>query len=187
MISKPAIPVLVLLPEDAHTDYKALFSIATAYAHSGLLVSEHAKKTDRLEFTFPAIVCSSFSIELFLKFFLMLERADSNKPSVKKNFGHGLLDLWKQITPQYQQLIVGMFRSPTKAPQWNVHKRQIEIFVEALENIGETPFVKWRYVYELSDITLMSHHSIAEVLDALGWAAEYVMKERRERDLRNSE
>ena len=40
MISKPAIPVLVLLPEDAHTDYKTLFSIATAYAHSGLLVSD---------------------------------------------------------------------------------------------------------------------------------------------------
>ncbi len=54
MISKPAIPVLALLLEDAHTDYKTLFSIATAYAHSGLLVSEHAKKNDRLEFTFPA-------------------------------------------------------------------------------------------------------------------------------------
>jgi hypothetical protein len=96
VISKSAIPVLVLLPEHAHTDYKTLFSIATAYAYSGLLVSEHAKKTDRLEFTFPAIVCSSFSIELFLKFFLMLEIADSNKPSCKKNFGHGLLDLWSQ-------------------------------------------------------------------------------------------
>jgi len=40
------------------------------------------------------------------------------------------------------------------------------------------PFVKWRYVYELPEITLMSHGAIAEVLDALGHAAEYIMKQR---------
>lgn len=180
MTSHPAIPSLVLIPDASQADYAALFAIATAYAHSGLLISDHGKETDRPELSFPAVVCSSFAIELFLKFFLMLERAESEEPSSKHEFGHSLGPLWKKIRPAHQALIAGMFRNRTGVPWLNASDRRIDLFVEALSHVGEAkgPFVKWRYPHELVDATFMSHAAINEVLDALGYAANYVMKEK---------
>jgi hypothetical protein len=159
-------------------DYAALYAIATAYAHSGLLVSDHGKNTDRPELSFPAVVCSSFAIELFLKFFLMLERAESEYPSPKHEFGHLLVPLWEKISPARQALIAGMFRNKSGVPLLNASDRRIELFMEALTHVGKKPFVDWRYPHELIDVTFMSHAAINEVLDALGYAANFVMKER---------
>lgn len=178
MTSHPAIPSLLLTPDESQVDYAALYAIATAYAHSGLLISDHGKETDRPELSFPAVVCSSFAIELFLKFFLMLERAESEEPSSKRESGHRLGELWKEIRPAHQALIAGMFRNRTGVPSPNATDRRIELFVEALMHIGEAPFLKWLYPHELVDTTFMSHAAITEVLDALGYAANYVMKER---------
>ena len=180
MTSRPAIPSLVLIPDESQVDYAALYAIATAYAHSGLLISAHGVETDRPELSFPAVVCSSFAIELFLKFFLMLERAESEEPSSKHEYGHHLGELWKKIRPARQALVTGMFRNNTGVSLLNASDRRIELFVEALTHVGEAkaPFLKWRYPHELADTTFMSHAAINEVLDALGYAANYVMKER---------
>lgn len=180
MTSYPAIPSLFLIPDESQADYAALYAIATAYAHSGLLISNHGKETDRHEFSFPAIVCSSFAIELFLKFFLMLERAESEEPSSKYEFGHHLGGLWKKICSAHQALIAGMFRNKTDVPLLNATDRRIELFEEALASVEEeqAPFLKWRYPHELVEPTLMSHAAINEVLDALSYAANYVMKEK---------
>lgn len=92
MSGKPAIPTLVLIPGDAF-DAPALYAIATAYAHAGLLVSAAGEQDDPMEMAFPAAVCSSFAIELFLKLFVLLAiplPAGSKPPK----FGHHLGDLW---------------------------------------------------------------------------------------------
>ena len=178
MTSHPAIPSLLLIPGESPVDYTALYAIATAYAHSGLLISSHGKETDRPELSFPAVVCSSFAIELFLKFFLALESAESEESSSKRKSGHHLGDLWKKIPPAHQALIAGMFRNKTGIPLQNAPDTQIELFVKALTHVGEKPFVKWRYAHELVGPTFMSHTAINEVLDALGYAANYVMKEK---------
>lgn len=178
MTSRPAIPTLLLIPDESQVDYAALYAIATAYAHSGLLISGHGNKNDRPEFSFPAVVCSSFAIELFLKFFLMLERADRNEPSPKQKYGHHLGGLWKQILPEHQALIAGMFRNGTGVPSLNASDRRIQLYVDALIEVGEAPFIKWRYAHELVGLSVMSHAAITAVLDALGYAANYVMKER---------
>lgn len=178
MTPTPAIPTLVLVPDATHIDYGTLYAIATAYAHSGLLISNHGEKSDQFEFTFPAIVCSSFAIELFMKFFLMLDRYDAKSADQKYDSGHKLDTLWNKIKPDYQALIAGMFRNNTGVPLLNASDRRKELFMEALTDIGNTPFIRWRYAYEISETTLMSHGAVTEVLDALGYAAEYVMKQR---------
>jgi hypothetical protein len=180
MTSYPAIPSLILIPGESQADYAALYSIATAYAHSGLLLSKHVDETGRPEFSFPAIVCSSFAIELFLKFFLMLERAENDELSPKREHGHPLWPLWNKICPAHQALIAGMFRNKTGEPLLNASDRRIELFVEALTQVGggDAPFIKWRYVHELVEPSLMSHAAITEVLDALCYAADYVMKKK---------
>lgn len=179
MTSQPAIPSLLLIPDESQVDYAALYATATAYAHSGLLISNHGKESDRPELSFPAVVCSSFAIELFLKFFLMLERAENEEHSSKHEYGHHLVELWKKISPARQELIAGMFRNKTGMPLLNASEIRIALFMKALTQLGEikAPFLRWRYPHELAEPTLMSHAAIIEVLDALGYAANYVMKE----------
>lgn len=177
MTPHPAIPSLLLIPDESQLDYAALYAIATTYAHSGLLISDHGKETDQPVFSFPAVVCSSFAIELFLKFFLMRERADSEEASSKQEMGHRIGRLWEKIHPEHQALIAGMFRNRTGVPSLNASDMRIKLFTEALTHVGEAPFVKWRYAHELVGVTYMSHAAITEVLDALGHAANFVMNE----------
>lgn len=180
MTSRPAIPTLLLIPDDSQVDFRALYAIATAYAHSGLLISDHGQTNDRVEFSFPAVVCSSFAIELFLKFFLMLERPDRNDLVLKQKSGHRLAELWKKILPVHQALIAGMFQNRTGVPLLNASDVRLKLYEDALINVGEAPFIKWRYAHELVGPTVMSHAAITEVLDALGCAANYVMKKKSE-------
>lgn len=178
MPKKLAIPALVVVPGDAH-DFSSLYAIATAYAHSGDLLNDHADRTEQITFTFPAMVCSSFAVELFLKFFLTLDNADNPMSPQVKRQGHYLQDLWKRIKPDNQDLIASMFRNSSHAPVTAGLATRKALFLEALASIGKAPFVEWRYAYEIDGPALMSHGAVAEVLDAVGYAAEHVMKERR--------
>jgi hypothetical protein len=178
-MKEPAIPALVLIPDGSHEDYRTLYAIATAYAHSGLMISEYADKTDRMEFAFPAIVCSSFAIELFMKFFIKLSNAKKDVEAVESTHGHGLLHLWNKIEVDHQKLIAGMFRNKTGVPVLNAAERRIELFVEVLADIGNSPFIKWRYAHEETKPVMMSHAQIVLVLDAFGYASEYTMKQNR--------
>ena len=108
----------------------------------------------------------------------MLEKPIRIEPSSKQKSRHNLEELWKGIQPEHQALIAGMFRNPTRGPLLNTSDGRIEVFLATLKDLGEAPFLKWLYVYELTDATVMSHASINEVLDALGYAANTVMKER---------
>jgi len=108
----------------------------------------------------------------------MLDRSDKKDAVPKHDSGHKLGDLWNKIKPDYQELIAGMFRNNTGTPLLNASNRRIALFIEALRSVGDNPFVRWRYAYEEPGNTLMSHGAVAEVLDALGRAAEYVMEQR---------
>lgn len=173
----PAIPSLVLIPDESQADYAALCTIANAYAHSGLLLSRQGKEEGRVELSLPAVVCSSFAIELFLKFFLMLEGAEDDKPSPRHEHEQRLGQLWGKISVRHQALVAGMFRNDTGTPSLTASDLRIEMFEEALKHVGDKPFDKWRYAHEITDPTLMSHAAIHEVVGALSLAANYAMNE----------
>lgn len=177
-MSKPAIPALLLIPGDEH-DFAALYGIATAYAHSGELLNAHAAQTDQITFSIPAMVCSSFAIKLFLKFFITLDNADNPTAAQGDRRGHDLQKLWERIRPEKQNLIIGMFRNSLHIPTAAGLELRRELFTSALAGIGSAPFVEWRYAHEINGPALMSQASVAEVLDAFGYAAEHVMKEHR--------
>lgn len=177
-MSKPAIPALLLIPDEEH-DFAALYGIATAYAQSGELLNAHAAQTDQIAFLIPAMVCSSFAIELFLKFFITFNNAENLASPKGDRRGHDLQKLWERIKPEKQNLIVGMFRNPLHRPTEVGLELRRELFTSALAGIGSAPFVEWRYAHEINGPALMSQGSVAEVLDAFGHAAEHVMKEHR--------
>lgn len=71
-----------------------------------------------------------------------------------------------------------MHRNKSGEPLDTAIELRMKLFLKALNEIGDSPFVRWRYVHELTDIGHMSHAVIQEVLDALESAAVYVMRER---------
>jgi hypothetical protein len=178
---RSAVPSLVIVPGDSRLDFESLYGIATAYAQAGLIVSHHGHRSHHPEFAFPAVVCSSFAIELFLKFFLMVDRVERGDTSQEPDLGHTVPSLWSKVTPTHKDLIAGMFRNSTGEPHTTGADTRLRLFEEALNFLGDKPFVQWRYVHELAEPTLMSHEAINLVLDALGYAAQYLVKKRRER------
>lgn len=174
---EPAIPTVFLLPTDDPHDPEALYAIATAYAHAGLIVSAHGKESDQIAFTFPAIVCSSFALELFLKFFQMVDLIERGEITQKIKFDHTIPGLWGKITPSHKAIIAGMFQNNTGKPYTTGHEIRLRLFEEALGQLGTQPFVQWRYAHELKGPRLMSHGAISIVVDALGHAAAFVFNQ----------
>lgn len=178
MSAKPSIPALLIIP-GSEQDFGTLYAIATAYAHSGKMLNEHAERTKTIALTFPAMVCSSFGVELFFKFFLTLNNADNPTLPQDDRKGHYLIKLWGRIKPIHQDLIAGMFRNPSHVPTAAGLDTRKTLLLQALDGIGAQPFVEWRYAYEIREPKMMSPGAVAEVLDAVGYAAEHVMNERR--------
>lgn len=179
MSTKPPLPALFIVP-GSEQDFHTLYSIAVAYAHSGQLLNERAAaRTDQVVFAFPAMVCSSFAVELFLKFFITLDNSDNPALPPEPRRGHYLVKLWERVKPVHQDLIAGMFRNPSHTPRTAGIDICKTIFLVALNEIGPQPFVEWRYAYEIDQPAVMSQGAVAEVLEAIGYAAEHIMNERR--------
>jgi hypothetical protein len=176
MAQKPAVPSLVVIPGSTKDDYQAIFAIAMAYAQSGLVLSDKAHRSHQTEFVFPAVVCSSFSIELFLKAFITYENTEKPQNSREKPSGHTLSALWKKISLARRNLIVGMFRNPSEYPHESVIETRSTLFAQALDEVGAQPFVKWRYAYEIDGPELMSHAALVELTNALSGAAAYLFR-----------
>lgn len=125
-------------------------------------------------------MCFSFAIELFLKYFLMLDKAERDGLSPGHEYGHLLKLLWQKITLKHQALIAGMFPNEPGEPSLDSPDRRIELFEEALTNVGEKPFIDLLYPQEIVETTFILHIAINEVLDALGYAANFARNERAE-------
>ncbi len=177
-MSQPAIPFLVVVPDDDDHDPDFLYAVATAYAHSGLIISKHGQERDQMVFAFPAVVCSSFALELFLKFFLMIDLIERGDATQKVRFGHTIPALWALVTATHKTLIACMFRNPTGEPLTIGVESRVRLFEQALRGLGDQPFVQWRYVHELRTHELMSHGAISLVVDAFQQAARYTLKQR---------
>ncbi|MBC7705452.1 MAG: hypothetical protein H7274_16085 [Rhodoferax sp.] len=176
---KPAIPELVLIPDgDDNTDYSTVRAVGIAFAHAGIHLSDIGEHTGQPVMAFPAIVCSSFAIELLLKFFIKVDRADQALPPQKRIEGHQLDVLWRRLSPAHQALVVSRFGNPQGIPVKDVKPAHVKQFVDALQRVGRQPFVTWRYPHEIEAVAFMSHVGVSEVVSALGHAADQVMRDK---------
>lgn len=175
---KAPFPVLVLQPgrrSDGSADLSAQFAIAKAYADTARIAGGVGERTNFIAMAFPAFICSSFSLELFLKLFVYRSRA-AQGPSGKPVWGHMIRDLWQEVTSEDKETIAGFYRNETSEPWLVGASIRVEIFEKALEDLGAKPFVEWRYIHELEEgPTVLRHGPLVDVLDAVGRAAAYVL------------
>ncbi|WP_168188887.1 hypothetical protein [Thiomicrorhabdus sediminis] len=95
--------------------------------------------------------------------------------------GHKLNLLWKKITPQLQEIIIGMHNNNTGIPLTNALTKRRKVFESELNELALSgksghaqPFNDWRYPYELKDMKLMSLETVFNLMETFGQAAQYV-------------
>jgi hypothetical protein len=160
---------------DSRSLNSTLFNIAHAYSRAGDMAGTAIFNTGDADFAAPAIMSKSFAIELLLKFFIVIAhpgvqtKADLDSMGVNLR-GHVYSELYDRISPIYQNKIVDSFTAlvgqPTDGPG----------FRKTLIDIGDDPFVFWRYIYEKSGICHLDIDLLDKVLHALGKAAEIERK-----------
>lgn len=117
-------------------------------------------------------MCKSFAIELLLKFFIVIAYPTAKTYGDLKALGvnlrgHLYTELFDKIEAGYQKKISDAFSSATN--------RQVDQhgFRAILVNIGDDPFVQWRYMYEKEGVRHFDPPLFDTVLNALGKAAEF--------------
>jgi len=149
----------------------ALFNIADVYSQVGMMASDAIFFKKNADFAAPAIMCKSFSIELLLKFFIIAShphiqsKADLDSSGVDLH-GHRYSDLYDRINPCYQKEMAESFTAISGT------KTDAVAFRQVLIDIGNEPFVYWRYIYEKSGLCDLDIALLDKLLLALGKAAE---------------
>lgn len=169
---------LLLIPDDK-MNANDIFGIAVSYANSARFIQHQSQHTQDPRYLFPAMTCAAFALELLAKYFVFIS-VDKTKAK-KAMHGHKVNELWAQITPDLQDIIIGMHHNKTGKPHTNALDRRREVFENAFNELVASgtsghaqPFVDWRYPYELTDVKFMSLKPVLEVMDAFGYAAQYV-------------
>ena len=153
--------------------FETMFSMACTYNSSSRILRDKINKEDKYKFFFPSVICYSFSIELFLKFFHLIDFPEvfTKKYFTKFNINikaHSLSTLWDSLNINYKEEIVGQFRGV------GGFARDVNEFREVLvTELGDDPFVKWRYIHEEEEgHYYLSLDMVSNVNDALGYCAQ---------------
>jgi hypothetical protein len=176
MFSTIPIKQLVIIQDEGKSMYETLFSMACAYAHSGNLIEEHTYKQELIDYIFPSVVCNTFAIELFLKFYLIVDNSKAiTGKDIKdiKKIKHDYSLLWNKIQPHYQEEIIRYYNI-------NNNTQYTErAFRQSLIDIGDKAFTKWRYMHEFEDfMTVLEIEKIKKILNALGESAQSIMNKK---------
>lgn len=170
---------LLIIPEES-VNPNDIFGIAITYAHSAKLIQNYSKEQETHEYLFPAVTCASFALELLAKFFVFKTLKDNKNPNNLK--GHNINKLWKKISPELQNTIIGMYKNTSGVPYLDAIQRRREIFESAFQDLivkgssgNAQPYVDWRYPYELTEVNFVSLTPIMDILEAFGQAAQYIV------------
>lgn len=166
-------PTLLLIPDSTEPKYINLFKIACSYNLSANLIKKQFDGENNAAYLFPSIVCQSFAIELFLKFFIFFDAEKNNTVSkLLKNLGHDFSKLWNRISYEYQELISIHYRN---APKSNNITGGFE---EGLSTIGNDSFIKWRYMHEIENYEFMHLDHTSLISNVLFSAANFGVMEK---------
>jgi len=145
--------------------YRVIFSMAEAYNNTSKIAFDNIGILKNADFAAPAIMCQSFMIELLLKFFIITKYdiIDYEQlPDKNELNGHKYTDLFDKISEDNKSKIAEKF---SKIVGKSMNKAD---FRNALIEIGDEPFIKWRYIYEENGISYMNPLLFNQISDSLG-------------------
>ena len=151
--------------------HRVLFNNAEFYNQGALAALDRLKLTGNAGLAAPVILCQSFAIELLLKFFVIAPHPHIMKHSELEPLGinlrgHAYSRLFDCIDEQYRAAIAETFSGRAGRPTTS------DGFRDLLIELGDEPFVSWRYVYELEGNQHLDFELFGQVTDALGISAD---------------
>jgi len=149
----------------------AIFNMARAYSETGDLAEAAMGRSKNADFAGPLIMCKSFSVEMLLKFFIIIEHptaktmVDLEKLGVDLR-GHVYSKLFDRISASRRRNIGASFSKLSSKTTDEAGFRDI-----LKTKLGDDPFVFWRYIYEKSGTHHCDLQTLKMVVHALGEAA----------------
>lgn len=152
--------------------HRSIFNLADAYNQAAHLALEKGQKIGNPDYAAPMIMCQSFAIELLLKFFVVVDHPPDKKATDLtaagiKLRGHTFSQLFDRIGAPRKEAIAKKYASVAKKQTTTP-----DDFRQALVDLGDDPFVSWRYVYEATGNQHISVVLLSDVSEALGLAAQ---------------
>jgi len=158
--------------------YYTIFNIANYYNQGSIILSRELQNTGNAGLSAPMILNQSFSMELLLKFFLIVDyddtfsKADLEKKGINIK-GHLYSQLFDKIDNNYK-ISIALFYSSIAATQIDYND-----FKNLLIEIGDNTFVEWRYIFEKESPQNINLILFNRLLDSLGKAAEDILKRKK--------
>ena len=149
----------------------AIFNMARAYSETGDLAELEMGRSRNADFAGPIIMAKSFSVEMLLKFFIVVDHptakntADLDKLGVDLH-GHVYSKLLDRISASRRKNIAASFSKLSGKTTDEAAFRDI-----LKNNLGDDPFVFWRYIYEKTGTHHLDLQTLKMVAHALGEAA----------------
>lgn len=154
---------------------KSLFNMANAYNRVADNSIELLFSSGNADFAAPVIMCKSFSIELLLKFFIAFNEHAKTYNELNKKVElkrHKYTDLFDKIPEEFKKIIVKHFSQISKK------EMTVNNFRNSLIDIGNDPFVKWRYIYEEKETNHLNFELFDIIVKSLGLSGEEILKEK---------
>ena len=158
--------------------YYTIFNIANYYNQGSIILSRELQNTGNAGLSAPMILNQSFSMELLLKFFLIVDyddifsKADLEKKGINIK-GHLYSQLFDKIDNNYK-ISIAHFYNSNAATQIDYND-----FKNLLIEIGDNTFVEWRYIFEKESPQNLNSMLFNRLLDSLGKAAEDILKRKK--------
>ncbi|HJH27656.1 MAG TPA: hypothetical protein C5S37_13050 [Methanophagales archaeon] len=158
--------------------YYRIFNIANYYNQGSIILSRELQNTGNAGLSAPMILNQSFSMELLLKFFLIVDyddifsKADLEKKGINIK-GHLYSQLFDKIDNTYK-ISIAHFYNSNAATQIDYND-----FKNLLIELGDNTFVEWRYIFEKESPQNLNSMLFNRLLDSLGKAAEDILKRKK--------
>jgi len=152
--------------------YRVIFDLATAYCAVGRAAELKSHEERQISFAAPAVVNRAFGLELLTKFFIAARHPDANFAELRQLkvdlHGHKLSVLWGRVHSTFQMAIVAKYAMRFGA------RFSVPDIASFLDELGDDPFVKWRYPYESSSYREINFSLLGRVSDAMELLAKEV-------------
>jgi hypothetical protein len=142
-----------------------IYDLASTFREVGAGAVESILRKQNGDFFVPAAVNTAFALELLLKFFIVAANPDLTYAELKARGlhpnGHKYSELWGALHPKSRAAILAEYSMLTKAGS------VLPDIPAVLAELGDTPFVDWRYPFEDPAYRELDYGKLECVADAM--------------------
>lgn len=145
--------------------YQMIYDLAITFREVGTGAVQTILQKQNADFFVPAAVNTAFSVELLLKFFIVAAHPDLSYAELKARElhprGHKYSELWNKLHPKFRGAILAEYSMLTQAGT------VLPDIPAVLSELGDAPFVNWRYPFEDPAYRELDYTKLEHVADAM--------------------